>query len=610
MTTPIEELIKNAIEIKDIFTVKEMTRIIGIQANQRKEIYPLLLGIREGIKLNMEKVEEVDEFLPFYTPVFSSNLSEIMKSLALIIGNLQGDKTALAQVALPLLSLDLETDKICSLVDKIVNLYIPLIKKENKEVVEGICVIFNMIIQYHCPELIKKFTEVKVDLKKFVVNEICMLCLPLIESVQGKLQLIDQLLLSSDQMLHFYVLISHVILLKDVLLKAPSAEAVISGINSKIPEDEIKKVVGFAKALVSNTPISITKQLFACITNSPQYQRWVYSTITTGNVAIVSPKDIFADKNNRGFSLFLIDGRKREMYLSGTIPGAINIDASSIQSEPENIEKFIKDIESLKKSNTHIVVFGNTDHRDTIEQIQQIMIWLIKNGFRHVSELHNGFTGYHYLFDNEKGFPVENHSLTNCSICRKQGVEGVNNLIRATESVGTKAFEFAKGWFGTAVASMTVKDSSDVKDVKDIQQESIKTETKEVIQPKQETTQVQKEEKRVEGNKEESDYYEELMKTEFHISGEIIGDKNESVIIIVTNREMILINEIDGKYQLIKKIPLVLLKKVSMKKATSDVITFNGVPPHLPLTIKSENAQSFLQFLKSKSAKKENKKTE
>ena len=103
----------------------------------------------------------------------------------------------------------------------------------------------------------------------------------------------------------------------------------------------------------------------------------------------------------------------------------------------------------------------------------------------------------------------------------------------------------------------------------------------------------------------ESNYYEELMKTELHMKGEIIGDENEEVIVIGTSREMILIKQHeDGKYSLLKKIPLILLKKVSMKKSMPGVLSFNGVPPHLPLTVKFEKVNEFLQFLKSKNSKK------
>ncbi|ELP91596.1 hypothetical protein EIN_129360 [Entamoeba invadens IP1] len=644
-----DEILQSSLSMNDVSVVKELCRVFGVPPQRRKEVYTLLLNPLPQT-IDPTKTVSVDQFLALYTPFYQNTLTETTQQLALCIGNLKGDEVALAQILLPLLSLNISNDILVGITQKITNVYIPLVLKENEKVTKGLTTLFLLLLQYHCPILSKKLVEIRADITQFILNKVCTLSLSLFKTIQGKLKAFDAILLSTDQILFFFVVLSHVILLQKNLVQAQNSEEVISILGNGIVDDEIDVTIAYAKGLSGNTPISVTKQIFACLNDSQQYENWVYESINTAPVVLVSPKDIFNDKSTRGLNLFFIDGRKKEEHLGGTIPGALNIDAETFETDPESALKLFKDIEAMKRGMVHIVVFGETDHRNQKEKIQQVVMWLVKNGFCRVSELHNGFYGYHYLFDNEKGYTIENHSITQCTVCRRQGKEGVNHLIKATENVGNKAFEFAKGWFGQAVASMTAqpttsKNTVDVKDLKPTKPVDSKIIVKEVKENEEGVKEIskpqilvedkgeekhsespiekeQKEEsspsKPVEHKEEktekpeetnESHVYEELMEKNLHMTGEIITESDiEKVIVIATSREMIIIKGETGKHTLVKKIPLALLKKVSMKKATPDVLTFNGVPPHLPLTIKFEKVHEFLEFLKTRSGKKDQKK--
>ncbi|KAL7714114.1 Rhodanese domain-containing protein [Entamoeba marina] len=634
MATSFEDLIQNSIDNKDVSVVKELCKISSIPPQLRNSTYELILNPHKQ-QLSKDPID-TDQFLPLFTPHYTSNLSDTMHRLGKILANVNENTTPLANICLPLLSLDLEDEIVVGILNYIISTHIPLIKFDDQTIKNGIVILFSLLLQYHDPELSLRLSELRVDLSSFVYERITSLCFQLFGSIQGQLQLFDQLILSSDQLLHIYFLLAHILLLKQSLLNATTSDSIISILETPLNEEKISFLSAYAKGLIGNTPVTITKQMYACMTNSVQYQRWVYSTISTAGVAVVSPKDIMSDKRTRNFQLFFIDGRTHEIYLGGSLPGSLNIDTLEFQKDPEKLSKVFDELSSLKTTQTHIIVFGNADHRDQNEQTQQLMMWLIKSGFKHVSELHNGYSGYHYLFDNEKGFDIDHHSLAACPVCRKAGAESVTNLIKNAETVGTKAFEFAKGWFGSTLASMSIPEQNNKEKVHEAKEKTPNTtiveseeisgkviekkepeeihDVKEQVNEPEEIKEISEEkiEKKIEEKKEgkDSEYYEELMKTELNMKGEIIADTKTKVTVIATNREMILLQGDVGSYVLFKKIPLMLLKKVSMKKATPDVLTFNGNPPHLPLTIRFEKVQQFLQFLKSKSSKKDTKKSE
>lgn len=336
---------------------------------------------------------------------------------------------------MPILSLKLKRTETYNLFEAIRDTYIP---KEN--VKHGnVYHVFRLLILYHDPELCAVLDTCKITPEMYSMSwfqslfaSTCQLSVVLL--------IWDLYFQQSDPFLLFFLSLIMLVNRRDeiIAMRKDDKGAIIKFLSNMPCELETDDVIDFcslAQYYSSRTPSSfkseMLNQLFGAQSNVEEF--------TVASHALCLPVSVHelientSESKEGAVKFFLVDSRPVEQYNSGHLATAFHLDSNLMLTEPASFQTAVQGLLraqrsaiEAKASGEHLCFMGS----GRIEEDQytnMIVAYFLQKSTQYVSILTGGYESIHNYYGEGMYDCLEDHDVTHCVVCIKNGAVNRNN---------------------------------------------------------------------------------------------------------------------------------------------------------------------------------------
>ncbi|CAD5216404.1 unnamed protein product [Bursaphelenchus okinawaensis] len=358
-----------------------------------------------------------------------------------------------------LLHVDFDASTLYNVFYAITTKYIPRSSDADGKVYD----LFRLILQYHDPQLCSFLDSMKIQpqhyakewftslMSKSLTPDVCR-CVWDLYFQQG------------DPFLLFFVSLSFLQCAKENIMKLKNRDKVIEHI-VKSPKDmsvdDIPDLFDVCVVTMNYTPISLRRD-FHCLlfganlvddfTDFP-LNRIICLPVSTGEI-YKKVIDLNVNAPVQIFNYFIIDTRPHDIFVTGSILGAYNLNGQLIIEEPENFKIAMTSLLQFKQNThpkDHICFVGSGDSEEDATMFMVIARFLQQN-IPNISYVDGGFKGVHLMLQEMNALGKLNNHIDpeKCAECCSKEVGQSLSIMEKMK----RAVQAKKDAISTAVSGM------------------------------------------------------------------------------------------------------------------------------------------------------------